>query len=572
MFSSEAIKKYSPEERRKLVEFIEENGEKYNVYHLSSEQMRMWYLYRINKKIPYYNCIFKIRLKKDVDDNTLKNALKTVTDKYDILHTVYISVNGKVFQAVLPSGEYDISYQRLESSENSIITECANKIFDLENEIPIRFFRYSDELYTVIHHIANDGWSEGLFLKDLDTALSGEDIADAHMPQYTDYCSWQVEHFGSDEFCKSLEFWKNYLDGKDQLTNFPLDRPRGTFQSFNGSNSRIIIENELYADIKKFAVENNITLYNLTLAAWILTLMKFTGQSQINIGTPVANRTLPDLQKIIGCFVNTVVVSSNAADDMPVGEFILKLRDNINEVLKHQDVPFDQVVNAVGAQRAMNYMPLMQVMYSLQSKSLVASMEGLENGFESFEIKPVENFNVEYVQNDMDIVGIETDELMAMTISYNTDLFNRETIEKLLENYLLMLQSIVSDSTVSFDSFELDFSKEKTEENSAETADSTGKPKQTGMNAGEVKSSVRELWESVLGTSSFGNDINFFDVGGNSLNSLELMEMLNERFNAEFSIAELFMYNTVDQMSDYIYSLTGSVPESGAEQINDLMF
>lgn len=563
------IKKLPAEKQKELLNVIETNGEKYNIYPLSAEQMQMWFLYMFAPDVPCYNCLMVMELKREVSDEALREAIGKVIRRNDILHTVYLSLQGKVFQSILNETEYDIPYETLaaegEEAEKMIHSKLSRP-FKLSSEIPVRVIRHKDRLFIVKHHIANDGWSDGIFVHDLKEALYGR-CGDKKEYQYIDYCRWQKEYMKGSEYNSQLAFWKDYLKDNSGYLDLPLDRPRGKIQGHNGAAKRLDVSEELYRKLDTVKKAHHTTMYNLILAAWFITLYYFTGQPRINIGTPVLNRLKPEFQNIAGCFIHTAAVSCIVDENETIGDFIDRVRKNIDDVLSAQSVPIDQVINELDIERSLSFSPLYQVFFSFQSKTLICRDENDYNdeSNEFFEVEPVGMEKVEFVQNDIDIVGIESGGAITIDAAYNTEIFNEETISFLLDKYCSVLEKIAENGELSVGTTAF----EKHSHTPSEMEEVT--PAAPDGSEDEIAASVREIWEQVLDSHSFTNDQNFFDVGGNSMNCLELMERINSEFGCELSIADLFIYNTVSQTSEYIRSLTAA-DQKESQAVGGMMF
>ncbi|MCM1231346.1 MAG: condensation domain-containing protein [Ruminococcus flavefaciens] len=565
MFDMTKIKMLSAEKQKELLNAIETNGEKYNIYPLSAEQQQMWFLYMLAPDVPCYNCLMVLNLKKDIDDEKLKEAFGGVIRKHDILHTIYISLQGKVFQSVLGENEYDIPYETVPadgSKAEEQLYEAMYRPFKLQSEIPIRALRQNNRLYIVKHHIALDGWSDGIFVHNFREMLYGEG-SEKSIYQYADYCHWQNSYMKSSEYSRHLDFWKEYLKGNKGYLNLPLDSPRGKLQGHKGASKRLVISDELYNKLSLMKTANHTSMYNITLAAWFITLYHFTGQSLINIGTPVANRMKPEFQNIFGCFMHTAAVSCNITDDETADSLISRLRKNMDDILAAQSVPFDRIINELDIERSLSFSPLYQVFYSFQSKTLICRDESdyTDENNEFFEVEPVGMQKVQFVQNDMDILGIDSNGTMTMDIAYNTEIFREDTISFLLENYGCVLEKIAENSTATISA--LNFSRSDRENNVP-----ADEPENVNTNTAsdDIDMSIRKIWEQVLDSTSFSDNQNFFDVGGNSMNCLELMDRLNSEFDCELSIADLFTYNTISMTAEHIRELKNVNTVKDSEQ------
>ena len=275
MLNDGVLNDLSAEQRKKLAERLETDGKLYNVYPLSSEQMKMWYFYRLAPGLSYYNCGLKLKLLKALDGSTLTAAFGKVIEMHEILHTIYIAVEGKIFQAVLNKENYSVPYENItEMPDNEEKALYINRPFKLESELPLRIVRNGDDIYIIIHHIAYDGWSSGIFISSLYNALKGNTAEHGDTTQYVDYCLWQRDYLSGSNSEQALDFWKSYLKGNPGFLDLPLDRERGAVQSFSGANKSIDIGKELYSELHSLAQSLGVTMFALTMALWLIAMMK----------------------------------------------------------------------------------------------------------------------------------------------------------------------------------------------------------------------------------------------------------------------------------------------------------
>lgn len=555
MINGDIIRSLTPEKKAKLLEIIESRGSEINVYPMSSEQMKMWYLYMLAPDIPYYNCCYKFVLKHDIDEDKLRDIIYKLVKAHDILRTMYFSVNGKSFQTILDDG-FDIEFVYLEDEgfDERFRKEMAYT-FRLDKELPLRILRHGNELYLQIHHIANDGWSVGVIMNDLIELMKGHELNKKY--QYLDYCIWQKKFRKGEEFANALRFWKEYLKDCSEYLDMPLDYPRGNSQNYRGKALSRVLGRDSCMKLRKLSADSSVTMYSILAAALFVLMSRFAGQEDINIGTPLINRIRPEFQDIVGCFTNTAVVRGKVDSGITFTELAENVQKDMKNILAAQCVPFEDVVKEVKAKRHDNYSVLYQVFFSFQNKTLLNNQYGevsmLDNDLISLE--PLDTSVVEVTQNDLFITVREAeDDEIILGFSYNTAIFREETAEKLAECYEGILKQaadcpdiVISDiktDTAANDSCsddDISGNEENTDENSADTEDIS-----------DIREKVRNIWAKVLDSSSFGDDDNFFDAGGNSMNCLELMELLNDTFGISLTIADLFIYNTVSQTSAYI--------------------
>lgn len=283
---------------------------------VSYNQRRILYLVDESSNKAVYNMPIVFEISGNLDLEKFKNCIKEIVKRHEILHTVYKKIDGSYYQRILSDYDFDVLYIDECKYENilELIKEERNRGFNLENEIPIRTFiaKKGDNKYLWyinIHHIAADGWSMGVFSNELskfylDDTKSLKDID----IQYSDYAYYEKEFLESEESKRQLQFWKEELKGVKGILDFPIDKKRPTLQTFNGKSLNFEIDKEITSNIKGYINKNNISLFMLLESVYALELFRYSGDSDICIGVPVANRKDDDLKNIIGFFANTVII------------------------------------------------------------------------------------------------------------------------------------------------------------------------------------------------------------------------------------------------------------------------
>ncbi|MEV6986122.1 amino acid adenylation domain-containing protein [Sphaerisporangium sp. NPDC051017] len=344
-------------------------------YPMSHAQERLWFLDQLEGSSASYNVPVCVRFRGPVDVPALERALQTVVSRHEVLRTVYESTPDGCSQVVRHA---DGSFVRF--SEVSSPQEFLRLPFDLRAAPPLRaaMVRHAvdDHLFLLsVHHIAFDGWSVGVLVREMIAAYHGE-VPEPAKVQYVDYAAWQRNSPSS-----SLEWWRERLTGAEPLS-LPLDRPRPEARSEQGGLVSFDIDVETGAALRQIARRHSATPFMVLLAVFLVLLRRHSGQSDISVGTPVANRDHDALDDVIGLFVNTVVLRVDVAD-VTFGELVDRVRQVALDALAHQDVPFERVVEAVNPSRGLGRSPLFKVLFTMNTPGEIACpVPGLHASFE----------------------------------------------------------------------------------------------------------------------------------------------------------------------------------------------
>ncbi|WP_148022769.1 non-ribosomal peptide synthetase, partial [Burkholderia pseudomallei] len=325
----------------------------------------------------------------------------------------------------------------------------ASAPFDLSRDLPVRvlLLQLADEAHVVqvvMHHIASDGWSVGVFLQEL-SALYGSFIAEQGDPlaplplQYADYAAWQRRWLASGQLEKQGAFWQTNLSGAPTLLELPTDRPRPPKQSHAGASVEVKLGAALSERVKRLSQRHGVTPYMTLLSSWAAVLGRLSGQEEVVIGSPVAGRNRTEVEALIGFFVNTLALRLDLSSEPTVGELLKRTKAQVLSAQAHQDLPFDQVVERVKPPRSTAHPPLFQVMFvwqnahegSLQIPGLRLSTWGDPLTMAPFEL----TLAVREHQDDI-----------ACTLTYATSLFDRATVERYLGHWLRQLDAMATDA------------------------------------------------------------------------------------------------------------------------------
>ena len=297
-------------------------------------------------------------------------------------------------------------------------------------------------LFTM-HHVISDAWSVGVFVKEF-TALYAAFKADEQSPlselsiQYGDYAEWQRDSLQGEELEKQLSYWEEHLAAVPAVIELPMDRARPTMPSGNGAKLAFDLGKELLSSLKELSQRKGATLFMTLLAAWQVLLYRYSGQDQVCVGTPVAGRTRAETENLIGFFINTLVLRTDLSGNPTFVELLQRVRAVCLGAYAHQDIPFERIVDHLQPERSLSHTPLFQVMFALQNtRSEVLELPGLE-------LLPFDS-EIRTSKFDLTLSLSESSDTLAGAIEYNTDLFDDETISRMLGHFWQLLRAIATD-------------------------------------------------------------------------------------------------------------------------------
>ncbi|HEX2269376.1 MAG TPA: amino acid adenylation domain-containing protein [Pyrinomonadaceae bacterium] len=422
---------------------------------LSFSQQRLWFLYQLEPSTSAYNIPTAVRLTGVLDSEAVRRTLNEVVRRHEILRTYYGMADGKPAQFVGPPAELEIDLIDLsnvdegerESRMLELASEEAAKPFDLTRPPLLRasLVRLGPEehvLLLTVHHIVSDGWSQGVMVREvgkLYQAFSeGKESPLEELPvQYADFAHWRRNWLAGDVLDQQLAYWRKQLTGDLPVLDLPTDYPRPEVQSFRGATLTTILPPGLSKSLGVICRQEGVTLFMLLLAAFKALLCRYTGQDEIIIGAPIANRNSIETENLIGFFVNTLVLRTDLSGDPHFPELLARVRKVTLEAYAHQDLPFEVLVEDLQPERSLSRNPLFQVMFQLENTPKE------ELPLPGLTLSPVAVEGVAS-QFDLSVDVVESDEGLAVTAEYSTDLFKAETIRTLLKRWEILLESIAA--------------------------------------------------------------------------------------------------------------------------------
>jgi amino acid adenylation domain-containing protein/thioester reductase-like protein len=425
---------------------------------LSFAQARLWFPNQLEGQSATYSMSFAVRITGNLDVNALERAVQEIVRRHAILRTNFKAVSGSTVQVIKATATPALSAEIVrdlppdEGELRRTATLEAQKPFDLATESLLRVkllqFSERDHLFLLtVHHIVADGWSVGILLQELSALYQAFSEGNpSPLPelaiQYADFAVWQQQWLSAGVLDTQLNYWKQQLAGAPPLLELPSDRPRQAVQTFRGSNVLFEIDPQIAQELKTLSQRSGVTLFMTLLAAYATLLFRYSGQEDIPIGCPVANRHYRETEPLIGFFVNTLVLRTQLQGNPSFSELLDRVRQVALLAYANQDAPFERVVEALQPERSLSHSPLFQVMFDLQHEPPQWELPGLS-------LTPVkkEHFMAKF---DLTLTVETTSAGLRGEWEYSSDLFNRETVARMSSQFQTLLAAIVAnpDQTV----------------------------------------------------------------------------------------------------------------------------
>jgi len=420
---------------------------------LSFAQQRLWFLSQLEPDSPLYNMSAAVRLKGSLNIAALAQSFNEIVRRHEVLRTTFVTVNGQPVQVIAPTLTLVLPVVKLqelpelecEAAVLRLTTEEAQRPFNLDQSPLLRttllqLGEAEHVLLFTMHHIVSDGWSIEVLVREVVTLYeafcSGKPSPLSKLPiQYGDFAVWQRQWLQGEVLETQLAYWRQQLNSHPVL-QLPTNRPRSAVQTFRGASTSFSLSTELTEALKALSQKEDATLFMTLLAAFKTWLHRYTGQEDILVGSPIANRNWAEVEGLIGFFVNTLVLRTNLSGNPSFRELLGQVREVALGAYAHQDMPFEYLVEKLQLERNLSQNPLFQVMFVLQNASIEEfKLPGLSLSF----LKP-ENRTAKF---DLSLWMQETDSGVTGEFEYNTDLFDAGTIDRMVEHFRILLEGIV---------------------------------------------------------------------------------------------------------------------------------
>lgn len=426
-------------------------GERPSQLPLSFAQERLWFIDQLEGST-HYHIPAVLKLKGNADRDLLTNAFQKIINRHEVLRTVIKTDDtGRAFQEIKSPDNWVPQYRLCKNNQphitDALIKEEISKPFDLTSDYPMRaaFIELPHKemiLVVVLHHIAADGWSLSLLvneLVELYRAASSSGIAElAELPvQYADYACWQQSESQGEVLQEHISYWATQLKDVASL-QLPVDFRRPPYQSNKGALIECSIDAATREKLVQISNREDVTLFTTLMAVFNILIHRYTGQSDICIGTSVANRENKELENLVGMFINTVAVRNTITTSLTFPVLLRKVKNVLLEALSHQEAPFEKVVEACGVERDVTRSPLFQVMFEQQHVPVIAAL--------SFDNVEVEVYPIPHTTSKFELLFTvnDTGNGIDMAVEYCTDLFTAATIQRMMGHYRQLLTEVIS--------------------------------------------------------------------------------------------------------------------------------
>lgn len=554
-----------------------ESGEEYlrargpAIYPASLAQRRLWFLNELQAPTSAYNVNIGLWLYGQLDVGAMRNSVQEIVNRHETLRTTFALQRGELVQFV--EDKYDIPQPLTDFSDLNepypAVYEFAKREvaepFDL-GQGPLfraKILRIQPEehvLLCTMHHTITDAWSMQLFAKELALLYEGvtnrKKVTVPELPiQYGDFAEWQRQLLDTNFVGKELAYWKSALEGAPALLRLPTDHPRPTEQTLEGLSHTFAVPSEIMPGVISLAVRQQVTTFMLLLAAFKVLLYRYSGQSDVCVGVPVAGRTRVETEPLIGFFVDTLVFRDELSGNPRFVDLLARVRETTLTALANADVPFEKVVEVLRPERNLSYNPVFQVMFSV-IKSAVRS-----HAFGNVDAYP---YVVDASTSILDLSATfieDSDSKWWFQIDFDTGLFKMDWIRRMFEDYMDLLRQIVARPVVRIDDLKILTATES--ENSGVLPQprddapvaTPGVPLNSVgvlLPRDEIERTLVEIWRELLEVDFIGVRESFFDRGGHSLLAASLFARIREKFGVSLPLATLFHEPTIEHLANQL--------------------
>ncbi|MHA4842637.1 amino acid adenylation domain-containing protein [Flavitalea antarctica] len=436
---------------------------------LSFSQERLWFIDQMEGSVQYHVPAV-LRLKGKLNLEALSYSLETIVSRHEVLRTVIIQHEGQPYQQIKEDNEWKLEivdgsiYKNNAAALDLYLQKITEAPFDLSKDSMIRaaiitLDENDNVLVVTLHHIASDGWSRSVFVSELVELYESRNQNKPHqLPaltiQYADYAIWQRNYLVGEVFDKKLGYWKQKLADVPPL-QLPTDYRRPAIQSTRGAALVTAIDVSMSNQLRDLSHRQGTTLFMTLLAAFKVLLYRYSGQNDICVGTPIAGRLQPELEKLIGFFVNTLALRTELNAGHSFNELLQQIKTKTLEAYANQEIPFEKIVDAVVSERDLSRNPLFQVMFVLRNTPEIPELKLGDVKLAN------ENREHKTALFDLTFFATETPEGIRLSIEYCTDLFNPETIKRMINHFQTLLKGIVASPETKISDLEMINAQEK---------------------------------------------------------------------------------------------------------------
>lgn len=526
---------------------------------LSFNQERLWLLEQLQPHTSVHNLQHFLHCTGLLNVAVLERSLKEIVQRHDTLRTTFPSVNGQPVQVISPDINWELPVvdlrelppQQQQVKVQQLSREEAKQPFDLAKGPLWRFklLRLQDDEYILIrtiHHIIFDGWSNGIFMRELGAIypafLANEPSPLLALPiQYADFAQAQRQWWQDNVFSSQLDYWQQQLGGNVSALKLPTDNPH-QLPSYEGRCQSLILSQELTEALKTLSYKEGVSLFVTLLAAFKTLLYRYTQQQDIVMCSPVAGRHRTETRGVIGYFNNIVVLRSNLSGKPSFRDLLAQVSRVSNEASVNQDIPLQKLAKLPNLLRT----PIARAMFVLQN----APVQTLELGDLTISSLYIDR---EIANFDLSLSVQEKDGKLIGAIQYKTDLFKDTSIDRMLENFRTLLESLVANPTQCLDDLPL-FKVETQEQQGNNNRSISSLAPEQEAHQDELELQLKKIWEKVFNLQPIDVRDNFFDLGGHSLLAVSLFAEIEKEFGKRLPLSTLIEAPTIKQLAAWLSS------------------
>ena len=419
---------------------------------LSYAQERQWFLWQLEPQSAAYNLPLALRLQGQLNEQALISSFDHLFERHEVLRTTFVQDGAEVMPVVLAQANFELRTQSLENASqiDEAVSAEAQRPFDLKRDalLRARLLRLADDDHVLVltqHHIVSDAWSMQVMVDELIECYAaysqGQTVQRPALPiQYADYAHWQRQWMEGGERDRQLAYWTGQLGGEQPVLALPTDHPRPGVQRFVGAAQMVTLPEDLLASLKALARRGQATLFMVLLASFQALLHRYSGQSDIRVGVPIANRNRLETERLIGFFVNTQVLKAEVDGQAAFSALLAQVKHTALQAQAHQDLPFEQLVEALQPQRSLSHSPLFQVLFNHLSEG----RKGVDIHLPGLHLSGIPAAS-RTTQFDLSLETFESDQQLVATLTYATDLFEPASMAQLISHWQNLLQAIVAE-------------------------------------------------------------------------------------------------------------------------------
>ncbi|WP_455825760.1 non-ribosomal peptide synthase/polyketide synthase [Pseudomonas graminis] len=418
---------------------------------LSFAQERQWFLWQLDPSSAAYHVPSALHLRGQLHIAALERAFQALVQRHEPLRTTFVEEGEHTWQVIHPSLAMRVEQQQIDASaiEQAVAQEIQRPFNLVDGPLMrVKLLRITAEHHVLVitqHHIISDGWSMQVMVDELVALYQGQAQLPELALQYADYAVWQRDWMAAGEKQRQLDYWRDRLGAEHPVLELPLDHPRPAVQSHRGARRQVHLNAALVAELKALAQRQDVTLFVLLLASFQTLLHRYSGQTDIRVGVPIANRNRLETERLIGFFVNTQVLKADLHGQMGFEQLLAQVKQRALEAQAHQDLPFEQLVEALQPERSLSHNPLFQVMFNHQDNLRAGPVH-----LPGLDLQPVD-WAGHTTQFDLNLETEESADGLWASLTYATDLFDATTLERLAEHWQNLLHAVVHDASQALD-------------------------------------------------------------------------------------------------------------------------